>query len=100
MAKFNIHVWRAETDTIPTKLTLSKKNIPALDRFECESSDNLFTCSLVSIVVLNAISSWCKVSSLYTFMVRDMLEFHLNVGFGARVKEVFHGVVILACWRI
>ncbi|XP_076917527.1 uncharacterized protein LOC143577631 [Bidens hawaiensis] len=69
-AKCNIHAWRAEMDRIPTRGALERRNISV--------SDNV--CAL--------------------FTVRDHLELHKSIKLGDIENEVFHGVIIIACWRI
>ncbi|XP_035843169.1 uncharacterized protein LOC110887759 [Helianthus annuus] len=104
--KCNLFAWRAEQDRIPTREALCRRNIRVDDsscplcNSEVESVDHLFTSCGVSAVIWQKIQVWCKSSNLFIFSFRDILEVYNWVGLEGHKKEVFHGIAILACWRI
>ncbi|XP_076954216.1 uncharacterized protein LOC143628536 [Bidens hawaiensis] len=65
-----------------------------------ESADHITTGCLVASVVWDHISQWCKVPPIFGFTVRDLLDLYKSMELGDVEKEVFHGIVIVACWRI
>ncbi|KAF5761365.1 putative RNA-directed DNA polymerase [Helianthus annuus] len=104
--KCNLFAWRAEQDRIPTREALCRRNIRVDDNrcplcnSEVETVDHLFSACGVSAVIWQKIQVWCNSSILFTFSFRDILEVHNWVGLEGHKKEVFHGIAIIACWRI
>ncbi|XP_076948386.1 uncharacterized protein LOC143620614 [Bidens hawaiensis] len=105
-AKCNIHAWRADINRIPTRGALESKNIRVEDNLcvfcemGVETADHLFTHCAFAAIVWEHISRWCKIPHIFSFSVKNLLELHKTVKLGEKEKEVFHGLVIVACWRI
>ncbi|PWA79609.1 RNA-directed DNA polymerase, eukaryota [Artemisia annua] len=104
--KCNIFGWRAELGRIPTAVALSRRNIQVMD-VSCplcgddeETVDHLFTGCIISTVLWQHISSWCKVQNLFAFSFKDLLEAHNYVGLSGRAKDIFYGIIIIGCWSI
>ncbi|XP_076926566.1 uncharacterized protein LOC143589796 [Bidens hawaiensis] len=105
-AKCNIHMWRAEQNRIPTRVALARRNVMvtndlcALCGDQKETTYHIYTGCMVATVVWDHISRWCKVPPVFSFSVRDLLNLHKSIKLGLVEKEAFHGIVIVACWRI
>ncbi|XP_022020181.1 uncharacterized protein LOC110920269 [Helianthus annuus] len=104
--KCNLFAWRAEQDRIPTREALIRRNIFFEDsccllcNMGVESVDHSFTSCGVSTVIWQKIQAWCRTTNLFVFSFRDVLEVHNWVSLEGHKKEVFHGIAILAYWRI
>ncbi|XP_076921629.1 uncharacterized protein LOC143583114 [Bidens hawaiensis] len=104
--KWNIRAWRAEMDRLPTRRVLERRNIRVTDSVcplcdsEVETVDHIMTGCGVSTMVWEHISRWCNVPPIFGFSVRDILELHKSTNIGANKKEVFHGIIIIALWKI
>ncbi|KAL9996097.1 hypothetical protein Hdeb2414_s0741g00941721 [Helianthus debilis subsp. tardiflorus] len=54
----------------------------------------------VATLLWQHISIWCKVPSIFTFTVRDLLELHNGVGLNGNARVAFQGIIIVGCWCI
>lgn len=83
-----------------------KGNIPIANRLctlcksSWESADHIFTGCAVTAVVWENISWWCKIPHIFAFSVRDLLDISDFVDLEASEKDIIHGIIIIACWRI
>ncbi|KAJ0837013.1 putative reverse transcriptase zinc-binding domain-containing protein [Helianthus annuus] len=102
--KCDVFVWRAEMGRIPTTDALRKRGINVgeelcpLCRSEEESSDHLFTSCMISAVLWQKVSSWCRVPPIFAFSVRDLLVLHKSGPLKAKERLVFQGIIRVACW--
>ncbi|XP_022032560.1 uncharacterized protein LOC110933656 [Helianthus annuus] len=72
---------------LPTKVALQRRNI--IEGCACslcedgpdgdETTEHLFTACGIAAGVWNCISSWCGISIIYAFSVKDLLELHNNI---------------------
>ncbi|XP_076927157.1 uncharacterized protein LOC143590618 [Bidens hawaiensis] len=105
-AKCLVHAWRAGMNRDPTKEALERRNILISNRscLLCDSGEetiDLITSSCyIATMVWESIKRWCKVHSNFGLSARDLLEWYNSVGLGNREKEAFHGIVVIACWRL
>ncbi|XP_076913782.1 uncharacterized protein LOC143572521 [Bidens hawaiensis] len=65
-----------------------------------ETVDHLFAGCSVADKVWSGVASWCKVHRFFGFSIRDLVEFHNIVALSKVKKEVFQGIIFIACWRI
>ncbi|MDV3153228.1 MAG: reverse transcriptase domain-containing protein, partial [Candidatus Phytoplasma australasiaticum] len=104
--KCNIFMWRLVLDRLPTKMALVRRHIQVNNAtcswcdFDDETSEHLFTGCGISGGVWNGISRWCRVPEIYVFHVSDLVNLHETSGTTGIKKEVFKGVIIIACWML
>ncbi|XP_022032859.1 uncharacterized protein LOC110933968 [Helianthus annuus] len=104
-AKVNIHVWRSMSESIPTGEAHKKRNVLVGDSscLLCNSADetaeHLFTACFTAATVWNGITSWCKISNIIAFSVKD-LGIHNEIVGSERKKEAVKGIISIACWSI
>ncbi|KAJ0954972.1 hypothetical protein HanRHA438_Chr00c03g0844201 [Helianthus annuus] len=65
-----------------------------------ESSEHLFVSCGLGQALWQAISSWCKVTPIYAFGLKDILELHTVMGSSPRFKKAVHAVCLSAIWCI
>ncbi|XP_076890778.1 uncharacterized protein LOC143541995 [Bidens hawaiensis] len=103
--KCQIFIWRAVLDPIPTLEALQNRNIMMYSDIcrLCDSTketvDHLFAGCSVAYKVWSWVS-WCKVHRFFGFSIRDLVELHNIVSLSLVKKEVFQGIIFIACWRI
>ncbi|PWA86778.1 alpha carbonic anhydrase 7 [Artemisia annua] len=102
--KCNIFMWRANVDRIPTMTALRRRNIVVGDGWCAlcgeaeETTDHIFTACSVASGVWGGISSWCKISPLFMFSIKDVLQSSNHLDGSKTRKEVIYGLLILTCW--
>ncbi|XP_076883362.1 uncharacterized protein LOC143532102 [Bidens hawaiensis] len=65
-----------------------------------ETVDHLFAGCGVADKVWSWVSSWCKIHQFFGSSIRDLVEFHNTIALSQVKKEVFQGIIFIACWRI
>ncbi|XP_021975233.1 uncharacterized protein LOC110870354 [Helianthus annuus] len=105
-AKCNVFAWRAELGKILTGVALRNMNIQVEDITcqLCESRDeineHLFVFYSFTCLIWQRVAAWCRVPALNVASVRDLLEIRNQIGLNDLAKEVFYGIVMIACWSI
>ncbi|KAJ0450600.1 putative reverse transcriptase zinc-binding domain-containing protein [Helianthus annuus] len=105
-AKVNIHAWRSEMDKIPTVEALRKRNINIGDPIcplcnsEEETSDHVFNACFVAANVWNGINSWCKISNIFAFSIKDLLTLYKDINGSEKKKEAVQGIILIGMWSI
>ncbi|XP_076944426.1 uncharacterized protein LOC143615069 [Bidens hawaiensis] len=104
--KCQIFFWRAEMNRIPTLEAFQIRNIP-LSSVHCsccgggiETIDHLFTSCGYTAMVWDGLASWCKIHRFSGSKFEDVVDFHNSLSVPTAKKDVIHGIVIIACWRI
>ncbi|MFS7924867.1 hypothetical protein Hanom_Chr03g00277651 [Helianthus anomalus] len=69
-----------------------------LCKSEAESVDHLFTSCITATILWQKNSQWCRISPIFAFSFKDLLEIHRDKYLDHRVKPVVHGIIISACW--
>ncbi|KAJ0615775.1 putative reverse transcriptase zinc-binding domain-containing protein [Helianthus annuus] len=97
---------RAFLDRLPTKLALARRNIVVGNLF-CvwcdaydESIEHVLTGCFMAMGVWNEISTWCKIPRPFVFYVNDLVHLHEHSGVSGVKKTIFHGIIIITCWRL
>ncbi|XP_022007963.1 uncharacterized protein LOC110907264 [Helianthus annuus] len=104
--KCNIFMWRARLERLPTKEALSKRNIHVEDNllFFCEdraeTAEHIFTGSIFSNVLWQAIARWCRLPVFYVCDLQDLTSIYKSMRVNVTTKNMVHGLVIIGCWRI
>ncbi|KAJ0497884.1 putative reverse transcriptase zinc-binding domain-containing protein [Helianthus annuus] len=104
--KANIFLWKAEMNRIPTLTALTSRSIQVgttvckLCGHDEETSEHLFTSCFFASQVWWLVANWCKVPPIFAFSTRDLLLVHKVQRLDRRLKKVFHGIMITACWCI
>ncbi|KAJ0846589.1 putative reverse transcriptase zinc-binding domain-containing protein [Helianthus annuus] len=105
LIKCNVLAWRAEMGRLPVKKELVKRNIhveslvcPFCDWAE-ESAEHILTGCAVSMEVWYAVGRWCRLSPIFTFGLKELLELYKDITGGRWVKNIIHGIIIVSCWR-
>ncbi|XP_021986654.1 uncharacterized protein LOC110883123 [Helianthus annuus] len=102
--KCNVLAWRADLDRIPTADALRRRRIVIGDglyplcRSEEESVDHLFTSCIVTSVIWQKVSRWCRTAPVFVFSFRDLLNLHKYGSFRAGEKGAFKGIIRVAVW--
>ncbi|MFS7958360.1 putative RNA-directed DNA polymerase [Helianthus anomalus] len=101
--KCQIFVWRAEMGRIATVDALTKRNCYTGDD-SCvlcedgpESAAHLLCSCFLAAGVWNLVSRWCRVSPIYAFSVKDLLDVHEHSGLGSKAKSILQGVMMVGC---
>ncbi|KAJ0898232.1 putative reverse transcriptase zinc-binding domain-containing protein [Helianthus annuus] len=87
--KVKIFVWRAEIERIPTRTTLNRRNVSVPDLrcvlcdADAETAEHLFTGCGFSFGVWTVIGRWCKIDSVFTFHVSDLLQLAKDLSGGS-----------------
>ena len=104
--KCNIFMWRALLDSIPTKVALIRRCI-MVDNPLCgwcdgvqESTEHILTGCWFASGLWSGVASWCGIPTLYVFHVKDIVALQDYYGMVGNKKLVFHGILIIACWRL
>ncbi|XP_076918970.1 uncharacterized protein LOC143579598 [Bidens hawaiensis] len=99
-----ILAWWAELDRVHVLTLLAKRNI-SLESVDCpacgeveETTDHVFISCGLAQSVWHAISTWCKVSNLFAFCVRDIIELHKYAKFPKRKAKAFYAVCLATLW--
>lgn len=104
--KCNIFMWRANMDRIPTMSALRRRNIVVgeegcyLCGEEDESTDHIFTACRIANGVWVGVDSWCRLSPLFFFSIRDVQVYIDHMRSSKTKKDIVYGVLILTVWRI
>ncbi|KAJ0789017.1 putative reverse transcriptase zinc-binding domain-containing protein [Helianthus annuus] len=95
--KCNIFTWRAELARIPTTDALLRRGIyieddacPFVNSTE-ESVTHIFTGCIISTVLWQKVTSWCRILNWFVFSFRDLLKSYKHCGKSAGEKEALHG---------
>ncbi|XP_076909897.1 uncharacterized protein LOC143567303 [Bidens hawaiensis] len=104
--KCNIFAWRAVLNRLPTSEMLIKRNIN-VESTLCllcgsgeDTIDHILSGCLVSSLVWQQISVWCRIPQIFAFSSKDIMEIHSSMDLGKREKEILHGIIIIGSWRI
>ncbi|KAJ0535737.1 putative RNA-directed DNA polymerase [Helianthus annuus] len=104
--KVDILAWRAELDRIPTRCALIRRNInvtsnlcPLCSEYP-ETVEHLFISCEFAQMVWNVVSQWCKLSPVFAFGMRDILDGHSYVSGSPKLKKAFHAVCLTTLWCI
>ncbi|XP_076889715.1 uncharacterized protein LOC143540582 [Bidens hawaiensis] len=104
--KVGIHAWRVEMGCIPILLELLKRGIvvtkavcPICEE-ELESTEHLVISCQFAQTLWSVISSRCKVSSIFAFSVKDLLDLHRFSYFPKRKAKAFNAVCLTTIWCI
>ncbi|XP_076940283.1 uncharacterized protein LOC143609414 [Bidens hawaiensis] len=104
--KVGIHAWRVEMGRIPVLLELLKRGIAVTTAVcpiceeELESTEHLVISCQFTQTLWSVISSWGKVSSIFAFSVKDLLEFHRFSYFPKQKAKAFNAVCLTTNWCI
>ncbi|KAJ0435664.1 putative RNA-directed DNA polymerase [Helianthus annuus] len=105
-SKVNFLSWRISLDRLPTLVALAHRNVIngqlgcKICGQDAEDLDHLFVCCEAAQYVWDYISHWCKVSSIYAFSVKDLLEWHKNVRGNAKWRKLIYAIMQVAFWVI
>lgn len=104
--KCKIMVWRADLNRLPTRVELVKRGIH-LDVLSCplcdadlETSIHLFTGCLFSSEIWARVGSWCRLSPIFAFDVRDLLMMADNLTKTKKEKQIIRGIIFTTMWSI
>ncbi|KAJ0837468.1 putative reverse transcriptase zinc-binding domain-containing protein [Helianthus annuus] len=96
----------AVQDRLPTLVALAQRNV-INGQTGCkicglydEDADHLFVCCEAAQYVWDFISHWCKISSIYAFGVKGLLEWHKQVRGNAKWRKLIYAVIQVALWVI
>ncbi|MFS7966568.1 putative reverse transcriptase zinc-binding domain-containing protein [Helianthus anomalus] len=102
--KCNVFAWRAGLYRIPTVDALIRRGIP-IDNDACsfynsadESFNHIFSAYIVSTVLWQKISAWCRISNVFAFSFCDLLDIHNHSGKTTREKDALLGIIVASCW--
>ncbi|KAJ0467691.1 putative reverse transcriptase zinc-binding domain-containing protein [Helianthus annuus] len=102
--KVKIFGWRAMLNRLPTMDMLIKRKIVtgpnrcSLCLGAVESIDHVFAACLVASVIWQKISLWCRISPIFAFSFKDLLEVHKYILGNKTKKKVIQSVIVVACW--
>ncbi|KAJ0495937.1 putative reverse transcriptase zinc-binding domain-containing protein [Helianthus annuus] len=104
--KVNFLAWRLSLERLPTLAALARRNAWS-GQTECrvcnqleENVDHLFIGCELAQTIWNFVSTWCKVSNIYAFRVKDLLNWHKNVKGNLRWRKLIYAVMQVALWVI
>ncbi|KAJ0884636.1 putative reverse transcriptase zinc-binding domain-containing protein [Helianthus annuus] len=89
---------------IPTVDALLKRNcyngedMCVLCEERPETADHLFCSCYVAAVLWNRVSLWFKISPIYAFLVKDLLEIYKYAGLKKHEEDIMHGIIMVGCW--
>ncbi|XP_076930863.1 uncharacterized protein LOC143595823 [Bidens hawaiensis] len=104
--KVGIHAWSAEMNKIPVLFELVKRGISVrtavcpICEDELESAEHLMISCVFAQTLWSAISSWCKVPSIFAFSVKDLLGLHRFLHFPKTKAKTFNAVCMTTIWCI
>ena len=93
-------------DRIPTMSALRMRNIVVgeggcyLCGEEDESTDHIFTACRIANGVWAGVASWCRLSPLFLFSIRDVQGYIDQMRSSKTKNDIVYGVFILTVWRI
>ncbi|KAJ0578900.1 putative reverse transcriptase zinc-binding domain-containing protein [Helianthus annuus] len=104
--KINFVAWRLSLDRLPTLVALAHRNVHfgqigcrICDQHE-EDADHLFVSCEVAQFIWNFLSQWCKISNIYAFCAKDLLEWHKNVQGNAKWRKLTYALMQVSIWVI
>ncbi|KAJ0910410.1 putative reverse transcriptase zinc-binding domain-containing protein [Helianthus annuus] len=104
--KINFLAWRVSLDRVPTLAALAHRNVH-VGHMGCrlceqfvEDSDHLFVSCEVAQFIWDSISNWCRISSIYAFTVKDILDWHNNVQGNDVWRKLIYAIMQVAIWVI
>ncbi|KAJ0546635.1 putative RNA-directed DNA polymerase [Helianthus annuus] len=104
--KVNFLAWRLSLERLPTLAALARRSAWS-GQTECrvcnqleENVDHLFIGCELAQTIWNFVSTWCKVSNIYAFRVKDLLNWHKNVKGNRRWRKLIYAVMQVALWVI
>ncbi|KAJ0948580.1 putative reverse transcriptase zinc-binding domain-containing protein [Helianthus annuus] len=62
-----------------------------------ETANHLFCSCYAAAVLWNRVSLWCKMSPIYTFSVKDLLEIYKYAGLKKHEEDILHGIITVGC---
>ncbi|XP_022030879.1 uncharacterized protein LOC110931811 [Helianthus annuus] len=87
-------------------MALLRRSIP-VDNSLCvwcdcseETIEHILTGGCFSTGVWNAITTWCRISGIYAFHVKDLVDMHDYSGLVGNRRIVLHGIIIITCWTM
>ncbi|XP_076920429.1 uncharacterized protein LOC143581548 [Bidens hawaiensis] len=104
--KVEMLAWRIELEKIPVMTLLANRNID-VGSVSCpmcgdmdESVEHLFVSSGVARLVWQAVSSWCKITSIFALDIHDLLDLYKLTNFPKRKAKIFHAICLGSIWCI
>jgi hypothetical protein len=104
--KVNIFAWRARLDRLPSRVSLTNRNIQ-IDSIDCrlcgveqETTSHLLVSCQVATWVWHFIGSWCGIPPIYAFSVKDLLSVHKYAPLDRKKRTALQGIIMTACWCI
>lgn len=101
--KINIFGWRLWLNRLPTRISLSHRNM-VLDNLNCpfceedvETLDHLFTGCCFSLLVWSEIEKWCHLPPIIAFSTKDLLIIQQNVNGSIQRKMMVQAVMLISC---
>ncbi|XP_022019208.1 uncharacterized protein LOC110919242 [Helianthus annuus] len=104
--KVNFLAWRISLNQVPTLAALACRNVfTGQIRYRLwgqhdEDVDHLFVSCEVAQFVWNFVSHWCKMSSIFAFRVKDLLDWHKHVQGCRKWRKLAYAVMQVALWVV
>ncbi|XP_021975366.1 uncharacterized protein LOC110870498 [Helianthus annuus] len=104
--KVNFLAWRLSLDRVPTLAALAYRNV-VMGETRCricvlldEEADHLFVGCELAQHVWNFVSQWCKISSIFAFRVKDILDWHKQVRGCRKWRKLVYAIMQVALWVV
>ncbi|XP_035838138.1 uncharacterized protein LOC118485793 [Helianthus annuus] len=104
--KVNFLAWRLSLDRVPTLVALARRNVNT-GQIRCrfcgvydEDVDHLFMGCEVAQCVWNFVSQWCRISSIFAFRVKDILDWHKYVKGCEKWRKLVYAIMQVALWVV
>ncbi|MFS8018454.1 putative reverse transcriptase zinc-binding domain-containing protein [Helianthus anomalus] len=104
--KCKIMVWRAALNRLPTKMELLKRGV-LIEDVVCpmcgednETLMHLLTGCIVSTEIWARVSSWCNITPLIVFDVKDLLALADLQPYSKKEKDILRGIIYTTIWML
>ncbi|XP_022041989.1 uncharacterized protein LOC110944644 [Helianthus annuus] len=104
--KCKILVWRADVNWLPTRAELLKRGVAfndgscAICNEDLETMMHLFTGCVFSDEIWARVGSWCRLSPIYAFEVKDLLKMAGTQTKTKKEKYILRGIIYTTMWSI
>ncbi|MFS7919355.1 putative reverse transcriptase zinc-binding domain-containing protein [Helianthus anomalus] len=104
--KINVFGWRAIQNRLPTSDNLVRRGIIQIPVQCCfcgdveETAEHIFTSCYTASIVWHHISSWCKISQIFVFALKDIFELHKHFRGETTRRKTFQAIVLVSCWSL
>ncbi|KAJ0442970.1 putative RNA-directed DNA polymerase [Helianthus annuus] len=103
-SKVNFLAWRISLERLPTRVALARMNVGdgqvicKICEQHPEDIDHLFVSCDLAQQVWNYISAWCKISSIYAFRAKDLLDWHKHVSGNSKWRKLIYAIMQVSLW--